>query len=194
MCEINKSFKFYQGTGYGPINQFLREPDFKESLLRIENIKHKPEIEHIINMDKGLTYNVFGERYFYRGMANGFIPASIIMSSGVIINKGFTSCTKREDVTKSYTDEEGCCMLKFIIPDNIKSYVYEYEGKYNEAEVLLQRNTQFTIVSKYHPVYYAVLSLYTPPDNITKELTKTLVDYKNERMAQMAEEDIDWDS
>jgi len=54
---MTKSLKYYQGIGYGKINSFLRDPDFKESLL--ETNKDDEIVNHIHNIDSKLEYNTY---------------------------------------------------------------------------------------------------------------------------------------
>lgn len=182
---MEKSLKFYQGTGYGEINTFLRDPDFNESVLT----KHKddPIVAHINNIDRSMDTNKFGKTKFFRGIAGSFIPQAVNASSGIIVNTSFTSTTSDEKVAKSYVDDVGCCILVFEIPDDLKTFVYKYKGNYSESEVLVQRNTQFKIVKKLGKnIYYAELFSYTPP--------KKVADLLATRRAQMlADEGSDWD-
>jgi len=185
--SMEESLKFYQGTGYGEINTFLRDPSFNESIL----IKHIDDqtVAHINNIDKSMGYNKFGKDKFYRGIAGSFIPQAINASSGIIVNTSFTSTTSDEKVAKSYVDSGGCCILVFEIPDNLKTFVYKYKGKYSEAEVLVQRNTQFKIVKQFGKnTYYAELFSYTPPKKVSVSDDLFAI-----RRAQMLEDDSDWD-
>jgi hypothetical protein len=193
--DIEKSFKKYQGTGYGVINGFLRDNGFKEELLIRDNIKHHPEINDIMNIDMGVKFNKLDTNHlFFRGIDGGFIPNAVRYSSGVIVNKGFTSCTMNKDVTKAFIDEHKCCVLMFYIPENIKTYIYKYKGNFSEAEILLQRNTQFTIIMEKseHPCYFAELSIYTPPIYIKhRSDVLSIIDELRKKTIEN-EEEVDW--
>ena len=49
---MSESLKYYQSLGYGKINSFLRDPDFKESLL--ETNSDDEIVNHINNIDSKL--------------------------------------------------------------------------------------------------------------------------------------------
>lgn len=183
---MEKSLKFYQGTGYGEINTFLRDPDFDESILS----KHvgDPIVSHINNLDKGMGYNKLGKTKFFRGIPGSFIPLAVDASSGIIVNTSFTSTTSDEKIAQSFVDNGGCCILVFEIPDDLMTFVYKYKGAYSESEVLIQRNTQFKIIKKVGKnTYYAQLFSYQPK-KVT--ISDTLL---SERRNQLLEDDSYWD-
>lgn len=138
--------------------------------------------------------NNFDGQIFYRGVSGGIIP--IIKNSSVIVNIDYSSCTKRKDVLESFTDES---VLVFSIPNTIKTYEYIEKGKVlNEAEVLIQRNTQFKIIKQLenNPNYYlAELSLYTPTNSPKKsifdKLSVTEIDLEERRRQIFEQSDND---
>jgi hypothetical protein len=164
----NKSLKYYQGVGYGKINSFLRDPSFKEQLL----VEHDNDstVQHINSIDNRMKNNDLSDIRFFRGIQGSFIPRSIESSSGVIVNTAYTSTTSDEKVIEAYTDAGGCCVLVFVIPKGLKTYVYNYQGRYSEAEVLVQRNTQFKIIKQLSETHYlAELYPYEPPKQAKQE-------------------------
>ena len=186
-----QSLKFYQGTGYGVINNFLRDPDFKESVLRYS--KTDSTVAHINNIDESMSYNNLGETYYYRGIPGAFIPQSIQSSSSIIVNTSFTSTTSDQKNARSFVDEGGCCVLVFKIPDNLKTYIYTYKGKYKESEILVQRNTQFKIKQKIsRNIYLADLYKYDPPktEKIFSKTFKEKMDIARAKI--LASSDDDW--
>lgn len=187
---MTESLKYYQGLGYGKINSFLRDPDFKESLL--ENNKDDEIVNHINNIDSKLEYNTLSGLYF-RGISGSFIPQSVQSSSGIIVNSAFTSTTSNEKIAQSFVDTEGCCILVFKIPQNLKTYKYSYTG-YSEDEVLVERNTQFKIIEKGKKNYYfAELHKYTPPvKNQTDISFQQLLE--EARRKQLEDDDFDFSS
>lgn len=162
------SFKYYQGTGYGKINNFLREMS-NESV--INNNKDDPIVEHILNIDRGMKYNKLNNMLMFRGINSSLIKN---LPSNVLVNKAYSSATPDFNIASNFTDD--CCILSFIIPDDIKTYIYDYKNitskNLKEQEVLLQRNTQFVNITqdKYNPnLYNAVLTKYKPP-NVSQQM------------------------
>ena len=101
---MSESLKYYQSLGYGKINSFLRDPDFKESLL--ETNSDDEIVNHINNIDSELKYNYLPDIYF-RGISGSFIPQAVQSSSGIIVNTAFTSTTSNEKVAQSFVDNNG---------------------------------------------------------------------------------------
>lgn len=160
---MSSGLKAYQGNKYGMINDMLRDSNFEEKLLELN--KSDKTVRYIRQIDSKLKYNNLKNEIFYRGMSGPLIPLLLKNGSNIIVNTAYTSSTLSMETTKSFTDEDGCCILIFKIPDSIKTHIYEYKGNYTESEVLIQRNTQFIIDTKksMHPIYHAELKLYTPP-------------------------------
>lgn len=160
---MTASLKFYQGLGYDQINSFIRDPGFNNKLLK--DHKSDETVDHINNIDVMMEYNDLKGKIFYRGIADPLIPMSIKYGSNVLVNRAYTSSTTDLDIIKSYVNQDGCCILKFLIPANIQTYIYRYSGAYTEKEVLIQRDTQFVINLELstHPIYYAELRSYHPP-------------------------------
>ena len=164
---MSESLKYYQSLGYGKINSFLRDPDFKESLL--ETNSDDEIVNHINNIDSELKYNYLPDIYF-RGISGSFIPQAVQSSSGIIVNTAFTSTTSNEKIAQSFVNNNGCCILVFKIPLDLKTYKYSYSG-YSEDEILVERNTQFKIIKEGKKNYYfAELYKYIPPKKTNSNL------------------------
>jgi hypothetical protein len=187
--EKQESIKAYKGELYGDINSSLRESS--GDLDKID-----PQIrKHIENIDSSMKE---GEKdkylVLYRGISNlrNFLRFNnSIDSSPRIIDLAFSSATKNIKVTKSFVDMNGCCVLAFVVPSEIKRYVYG--DQLGEDEVLLQRNLQFILESDEPKIdssnklqiYKAIVKPYDPPQ-ITKKDFEML-----EKLEQEIEEKLD---
>ena len=188
---MNNSIKFYQGKGYGEINDFLRQVMDERT---IEDNPSDPIVKHIKNIDKEMKNNNLKNVIVYRGINMSLLLNLKNMGSNVLVNKGYTSSSLDIEKSKMFTDEN--CILRFIIPNNLKTYIYEYKKNIsenlNEKEILIQRNTQFVINNmediKENKIYDAVLSNYIPPKSIQN--LNNLEKLKNEMMQKMLEEDF----
>lgn len=188
---MNNSIKFYQGKGYGEINDFLRQVMDERT---IENNPSDPIVKHIKNIDKAMKNNNLKNVIVYRGINMSLLVNLKNMGSNVLVNKGYTSSSLDIEKSKMFTDEN--CILRFIIPNNLKTHIYEYKKNIsenlNEKEILIQRNTQFVINNmediKENKIYDAVLSNYIPPKSIQN--LNNLEKLKNEMMQKMLEEDF----
>lgn len=154
-----ESIKFYKGNGYGPINKLLRKEDIK-NFLKTDD----PLAIHILNIDRNMKNNKIGIPLF-RGIAGAFIPEAVKQTSGIIVNKAYTSASMSQETVKSFTDVYGCCVIVFVPSPNLKSIIVEYSGEYTESEIIFERNTQFVIDIKKskHPLYVARLEKWDPP-------------------------------
>jgi hypothetical protein len=132
----------------------------------------------------------FENTYLYRGISDDTIPEVIKFSSGVLVNKAYTSTTKLLDVAKKYVSDKGCCILMFTIPSNIK--YAELPDQDWEHEVLLERNTQFVIdiEASNHPIYIATLSKWEPPKPIedVKTFVKSVADILREKCQELGKD------
>jgi len=168
---IRSALECYQRGGnspynYNSINLFLRDDSDKHTDNRINKI-----MEMIYEIDSHMKNNDLEGTIYFRGIATD-IKNIINNNDGVIINKSYTSCSRKLVEAKKYTDdsEDGCCILVFSIPPNIKTHIF---GNQKEGEVLIERNTQFIIDTKNsrHPLYNAVLSKWSiTPLPIKKKL------------------------
>ena len=220
--EGKESLDFYKELGYGDINTFLRLhslPDKVPSstIMQIENTNLIPLMNHVSNIDKELYSNetpanrmtIPNGTVLYRGL--NMIMDGLYKTS-IIVNKGFSSCTTDLNVTRSFvntTEPVGdyCCIVAFTLPSDIKYYVYPDDDKKDrEREVLLERNTQFSMFEKItdyrvhgYEYYSCILSKYTPPV-ITKEEIRKRDEIKktNDLLRQQAiknQQDLkDWSS
>lgn len=192
------ALKYYKELGYGEINKFLREAS---DISKI--IKENPSdytVRQILEIDSHMSNN--GElrnTLLYKGMSGGFIPMSIEASSGVIINKSYVSSSLTLDSANEFVSDDGCCVICFTIPDNIKYYKYgiEVNKKDREQEILIERNTQFVInvEESNYPVYYATLSKWVPPQTNDESsgmsyLTNNLSVMLSKRCSEIGEEEF----
>ncbi len=157
----------YKGIGYGAINELLREESIPidRSKMTEEMLRH-PEIQHVINIDSmmGNNHSLRGTPFF-RGV-HGL--DMFIKEQGTLINKAYSSCSTDIEEALKFTGDE-CCIVTFLIPDEVKFYNYQTLGiNDTEREVLIQRNTQLdhfrlSLAHKGRRVYSCVLKLYAVP-------------------------------
>ena len=172
--KVLKSLKYYQGTGYGKINELLRGENLNDSFMG--RYSRDELVQHVKNIDSAMRNNgKLSGHTLYRGIAGQLIPKSQ-ENSGVIVSTGYSSCTTDFSIAKSsFTDARKCCVLVFKIPPNIDYYGYTYEKTkakaLREHEVLLQRNIQFVDITETgtRNVYTCVLKKYTHPTITNKE-------------------------
>lgn len=174
----------YKGDSYHEINAFLREN------IDLSKQPNNILVRYINEIDSNMTNNgELNNVVLYRGIGNGVIPAVISGSSGILVNKAYTSCSFRMDIAKNFLEEDDeCCVLVFSIPSNVKYYIYKDDN--DEQEVLIQRNTQFTIdiTNSQPPVYNAYLSLWSPPvieENMSTKLLQGLADVLTTRCQEI---------
>ena len=174
----------YKGDSYTEINDFLRK-NTEEYINNSNSILTR----YIKEIDSKMTNNgELNNVLLYRGIGNGVIPAIISGSSGILINKAYTSCTFKLHIAKNFLDEnDECCILVFNIPENIKYYIYKDDN--DEQEVLIQRNTQFIIdiSNSKPPIYNASLTLWDPPIN-KEEIPKSLIESLAEVLSNRCQE------
>lgn len=181
----------YKGDAYQEINAFLRQNNEEEINKQSNSIL----VRYIKDIDSNMSNNgELNNLILYRGIGNGVIPAVISGSSGVLVNKAYTSCSFKLNVAKGFLDEDDeCCILVFTIPANIKYYIYKDDN--DEKEVLIQRNTQFTInlSNSQPPIYNANLSLWEPPaikENIPKSLIQGLAGVLSNRCQEIGTDEF----
>ncbi len=184
------SIKAYKGEYYSDINTLLRSNtplDDMPPLLRrhIENIDSKMK-----KGDRNIT--------LYRGVKglHNFLNYYESNSgSPTLIELAFCSSSKKlQVVQKEFVDKNGCCVLAFTLPPNIKRYDFQ-DDRY-EAEVLIQRNVQFILESdepvidksRNLQIYSAVVKPYDPP-LITKKDEKLLDQTHNEIALEIQQEE-----
>jgi hypothetical protein len=169
--EYYKIGKPQQGMGYIKINKALRS----------ENID--PDVyKHIQNIDNAMTTGSIDTIWYYKGINSKLIIEKIEDDkySSIIKELGFTSITPNPLVAKKFIDQQSsCCLLKFIIPPNVKRYVY---NDWWEEETLLQRNLQFFILKNGMDeeiegikVYTAIIIPMTNHQSITTNIVFVLI-------------------
>lgn len=186
-----KSLQYYQELGYGEINNFLRKTtDFLEIAKQNPNDKLVKTILEIDSVMKNT--GEYNDVIIYRGYSGGFIPMALETTSGVIVDTAYGSSTTSLDIAKKFISNDGCCIIAFKIPNNIKyhKFVKDYE-----KEILIERNTQFIINLDYStpPIYYATLSKWSPtsipcPNPLMKELINSMKQVLTEKCKEIGEE------
>lgn len=155
--------KIYQeDTKYAEINDNIRELGPIKLNKYLENNNNDPIIKFIKILDSEINSTIntnvaLRDVELYRGIPKIFIT-NALQNYNIINNLAYTSCSKSFDIAKKFWDtEERCCIIKFILPDDIK---FLELAKKNEEEILIQRNTMFIIdidASKGKPYYVAQL-------------------------------------
>jgi hypothetical protein len=172
--SVLESLKSYKGILYGDINLSLRE---NISLDKID-----PTIRrHIENIDSSMK-NGDRDIILYRGIPrlHSFLEYykdidEEKIGTPRIIELGFSSASKKIDVTRSFVDKIGCCVLSFVLPKEIKRY--DFSDKY-EDEILIERNIQFILQSdeplidtnRKLQIYKAIVKSYIPPKITEKDI------------------------
>lgn len=197
----DNSLKFYQGTGYGVINRFLREYDISDEKINDKSIhKHEYVLEHIYNIKQSI--DEYGKRHMkeykdievYRGTT--FNIQSLINGAGnAFIEKGFCSVSTNINIALNFTGET-CCILTFVLPE-IYAYKFDYKGNYREDEYLLERNLEFYDIQYSHTynkkkVYTCKVRRHIP--SIEENNKKQHInDYMEEQRRKMIYDDDDFD-
>lgn len=137
-----KSIQAYKGEYYYDINSLLRQG------LTLKQIEHQNPIiaKHIQNIDSQMKKG--SEIVLFRGVKglNNFLQFfDEEKSSPVLVELAFCSASKDINVTPNFVDRDGCCVLSFTLPSNIKRY--DFKDKKYESEVLIERNIQFILES-----------------------------------------------
>lgn len=191
--QDNSIYKYQQSTEYSNLNKFLRDiSNLKKFMSDNPNEKYTKLIQNLDNKIQN-TGN-YTNTYLYRGISGGIIPAIMELTSGVLVNKAYTSTTKNLDTAKKFVSDDGCCILMFTIPEDIK--YLEMPNQNWEQEILLQRNTQFIIdiQNSKHPIYKATLTKWNPPhtqtDSKEKNIIKTIADIMSEECKKLGKENF----
>jgi hypothetical protein len=187
------SLKYYQEGGpeywqnYSYINKFIRTANDISTTIRDnpddEVVKIIKELDSYMKIYPEEEPN----KYFFRGIGSGVIPIVLEYSSGILVNKSYSSCTYILDKAMEFTSDK-CCILQFTIPHDIKYHKFIDQ---REGEILLERDTQFIIDTQNstHPVYSAILTKYISPiiDNTSteKELAEALANTLTQECTQI---------
>jgi hypothetical protein len=174
--DIQDSIKAYKQEAYGEINSALRE------ILSVDNIQDRTIRDHIKNIDSKMKE---GKRdmVLYRGIPrlDKFLKYYSDIDEekfGVprIIELAFSSASRNIDVTSKFVDMQGCCIMAFTLPKEIKRYDFA-DTKY-EDEVLIERSVQYIIESdeptidsrRRVKIYRAIIKPYISPRITEKDL------------------------
>ena len=167
---------------YETINDFLQINNVNTEGINLINIKtskvNKEKAKNIIEIVKGIDKRMVpytSKNKLYKGMTH--ISKRTLDSNIPVIYKSYNSTTLDFQIAASFANtetEDYKIVLILSVQPEIK--VYNYMDKYNENEILLERNTMISnfvynsydkknnvhvydaIVSKYNP-----LPLYIPP-------------------------------
>lgn len=191
-----ESLRRYLNEGYGLINGALGQA------LSLDDIQDKQVLTDIRNLDSLMERGP--EIRLYRGMTLN-LEEILSETTRILVHKNFCSASKSLDIATEFTDN-GCCVLSFILPENIKRY--EVQGG-REREVLVQRNVQFEIQRSYRVlkggvhVFDSFIVPYDPPvvdpaaaQRITRELDLLMIqadweeELKNESFGKITEQEI----
>jgi hypothetical protein len=184
--SIKNSLAHYKSTGYGEINNFLREvyvydEDVIDSKDRI--------LKDIGNIDTAIKFS--GKENSGKKVYRGIKP--FVIENLDFIERGFSSTTTNIEIAaKNYTDGQ-CCILYFEIPNTVNSYKYPEKG-YKEEEILIQRNLQYLNISEVGN--YQGVTIFTctikpyqlPTKSEVKKFEKSLDELRKEMMKKMMEE------
>lgn len=92
----------YKGEMYKEINQFLRNTNNED----IFNSSNKLLVRYIQKIDSNMTNDgTLSNIVLYRGIDNDVIPNAINNSSGVLVNKSYSSCSYSLQVAKNFLDD-----------------------------------------------------------------------------------------
>ena len=109
------------------------------------------------HIDNNMQLNTFPRtQYFYRGINTNMNRVHVLH------NKAYTSCSESLEKAKEFQGDGS--VIKFVIPPYIKTHKFKNTG---EKEVLLQRNTWFTKISKDDNGIYEVLVTDKPPRDVS---------------------------
>jgi len=175
MTALNIYQKGGSEYNYASINKFVREASNDISDI-IKTNPEDPMVKIINELDRNMTQSGDNSVVFYRGLDNGLIPLIIEVSSGVLVNKSYSSCTTVVNKAKEFVSDSGCCILAFTIPPGVKYHKFVDQ---RENEVLLERNTQFIINEKdsNHPIYSATLTKWDNP------ISNEIIPYLSEHLS-----------
>lgn len=151
-------------------------------------------VKHIINIDKMMKNNNLKNTVVFRGV-NGID----LNRFPVLVNKAFTSTSTNKIIANQFSGDD-CCIIRFTIPDNIKTILFEYNkntsAALKEDEILIERNTQFVDIkpSPIPKVFDAILKKYSPP-NVQQDLQhqEQILEYRRQQIANMVLDDLDFD-
>jgi hypothetical protein len=179
------SIEFYQGTGYGVINNTLRDNNVTHKVL-LDYKEDEPVLQHIWNIDNSLRVvkSLIG-RTLYRGIPRNIIDT--FSNGNIFIDKGYSSCSVSPEVARQFTDGE-CCIFMFILPNDIPVYKLEYKGNYTEEEILLCRNIEWTIREMRDNVYLCTIKPYKLRD-MSQTDKKAMEAMRQELFNRMLEEE-----
>ena len=152
-----ESLLFYKATGYGEINDILRQGSIPTDTSKMSTDQLRDQtVMHIINIDQAITKGASKPqptKLFYRGV-HGL--DYFIETQGILVNKAYSSCSSDINQSFKFSGDE-CCIIVFTIPNDINYFEYKSLGINDyEQEILIQRNTQFVefkpITSSYNGV------------------------------------------
>jgi hypothetical protein len=160
---------------YSVINDFLKVNNVNSNGKNIINIKltkaNKEKAKNIITIVKGIDKRMVpydSTKKLYKGITH--ISKVTLDNNTPIIYKGYSSTTENYKTALEFADtkqEDHKIILILSLNPEIK--VYNYNDKYNEYEILVERNTIMSnfIYKKYDTennvhVYNAIVSKYNP--------------------------------
>ncbi len=182
-----RALQTYKGSGYGEINSVLRDNAITSAILSDRSARQEmPVLETIRALDSVMKNDGrVRNQTLYRGIPRWLL--TLFLAQGVQINKSFTSCSLSLRGAQLFTTDD-CCILMFELQNPLKFYDFSAfetgirSAALQEAEILIQRNTQFTHLRETNTegVYTCTLEPY-----VLHPLTRTreAAQLRSERMA-----------
>ena len=136
----------YTGTGYHPINVYLREDGFGDPII-------EQQIQHL---DQAIANNPAPAAVIvYRGVGEAFaveLAERGLTVGDIIQDKGFLSTSRRKEIAVAFMRDEGGMLFAIRVPPGSKALdVAPFSAYSDEAEILLAREARLRVIG-YSPV------------------------------------------
>lgn len=151
ILTANAGFRYYKGSGYFFMNNMLRTNVQTFDDFRKTHPKFVKLVELMLKEMKKNTRN--DSPWLYRGIPRNFFNELITngdkpVNEQFLLDKSFCSTSLSKNVSAKFTNEEGCCMMRFQLPNNIHFYSYVDENPNDyEQEVLLEPNIKINFIN-----------------------------------------------
>lgn len=190
----------YRNLNYGIINDWLRTHNVEDKSDELHALAKSRDslMRRLATVIQTIDQTVHQSRghkklHAFRGISQKRYQSALSM--GTLVNKAYTSTSLELEHAKKF----GTVILRFTIPPEIGAHVMENQY---EAEVLIERNTQFVSFEEKGThdgalLVDCTLAKYTPPSIKDLQNMKDMVSkHRQEFMSKLDEldEDIDWDN